>query len=65
MAIDHAIKFAINSEAAERVSIVDGNPDRIQDLIRYDMQQHNERLNSFATLKEFHVIVESEDLKTP
>ena len=35
--------------------------DKVQDLIRFDMQRHDERMNRFATLKEFHVIYEPKE----
>lgn len=56
--MDHECKFSIQADAAERVEMVAGDPERIQDLIRFDLQRHNERMNHFATLKEFHIIYE-------
>ena len=58
MAIDHECRFSIQAEAAERVEMVAGDMARIQDLVRFDTQSHNDRMNRFATLKEFHVIYE-------
>lgn len=63
VAIDHECRFSIQADAAERVEMVGGNMDKVQDLIRFDMQRHNERMNRFATLKEFHVIYEPNETK--
>ena len=61
VAIDHECRFSIQADAAERIEIVGGNMDKVQDLIRFDMQRHDERMNRFATLKEFHVIYEPKE----
>ena len=61
MAIDHECRFSIQADAAERLEMVAGDMAKLQDLIRLDLQQHNERMNRFATLKEFHVIYEPEE----
>ena len=61
MAIDHESRFSIQADAAERVEMVEGNMDKVQDLIRFDNQRHDEHMNRFATLKEFHVIYEELD----
>ena len=63
VAIDHECRFSIQADAAERVEMVGGNMDKVQDLIRFDMQRHDERMNRFATLKEFHVIYEPNETK--
>jgi len=61
VAIDHECRFSIQADAAERVEMVEGNMDKVQDLIRFDIQKHDERMNRFATLKEFHVIYEPKE----
>lgn len=61
MAIDHESRFSMQADAAERVEMVGGNLDKVQDLIRFDMQRHDERMNRFATLQEFHVIYEPKE----
>ena len=63
VAVDHECRFSIQADAAERVEMVEGNMDKVQDLIRFDMQRHDERMNRFATLKEFHVIYEPNETK--
>lgn len=44
--------------AAERVALVAGDPKRIPDLIAFDMAQHADEMNQFATTREFHVLFE-------
>lgn len=63
MAIDHECRFSMQADAAERVDMVEGNTERVQDLVRFDLQRHNERMNRFATLNEFHVIYEVNETK--
>jgi hypothetical protein len=47
---------SIQTLAAERVAIVGGDPARIPDLIAFDLAEHNDMMNQFATTREFHVL---------
>lgn len=55
--LDTMRQAAIRTRAAERVALVGGDPAKIPDLIAFDLELHNEEMNSFANTREFHVLL--------
>ena len=43
------------------MALVNGDPEKVGDLIKFDMERHDEMMNEFATLKEFHIIFEDDE----
>jgi len=56
--IDTLRRNAILSDSAEIVAIVAGDPRRIPDLIQFLLARHDDEMNQYATMKEFHVLFE-------
>jgi len=56
--IDTLRRNSIMTGAAERVALVGGDTSRIPDLIAFDLAQHDDEMNQFATTIEFHVLFE-------
>ncbi|HEC04621.1 MAG TPA: hypothetical protein ENI84_00285 [Thiothrix sp.] len=48
----------INDKAGEIVQLVQGNTDKIAELIRFLRDAYGELMNQYATTKEFHVLFE-------
>ena len=59
--LDNMRKANIQARASERVALVGGDTDKVRDLITFDLELHDEEMNAFATLKQFHVIFEGRE----
>lgn len=61
MVLDSQGKYSIHADVGERIALSEGNPKKAADLIRFDLERHDQRMNEFASLKEFHVILKAEE----
>jgi hypothetical protein len=55
--LDTSLQASILNHAAERVSLVGGDPARVPDLIQMDMTHHADTMNAFASWEEFRAIL--------
>lgn len=57
--IDTLRRNTIMSFAAEIVGLVKGDSKKVPDLIQYLLAQHEDEMNQYATVREFHVLFDS------